>query len=104
MHADMDFFWLLFNYEICPCILVLVSFDIFFLMNPSDITGISGVSFQSRITKYVLYLCVMKIFPSQKCQAYFDLFQSIFKDIEPLAQSCNDFGLSLSRKLIPMDK
>lgn len=46
----------------------------------------------------------MKIFPSQKCQAYFDLFRLIFKDIEPIAQSCNDFGLSLSRKLIPLDK
>lgn len=83
---------------------MLVSFDIFFLMNLSDITGISGVSFQSRITKSVLYLGVMKIFPSQKCQAYFDLFRLIFNDIEPIAQSCNDFGLSLSRKLIPLDK
>lgn len=73
-------------------------------MNLSDITGISGVSFQSRITKSVLYLGVMKIFPSQKCQAYFDLFRLIFKDIELIAQSCNDFGLSLSRKLIPLDK
>lgn len=83
---------------------MLVSFDIFFPNESLRYNWNRWRFFSIENNEICIISRCYENISESKCQAYFDLFRLIFKDIEPIAQSCNDFGLSLSRKLIPLDK